>query len=391
MGDSGTVSRWTRRFTVGSAISMIMLQAVFLFDASYRVVTIVGLFGAVLPMVFGMAYLLVPSYVGRTLATNRLPGVHFTVAYVGTGLFASHELFELDGVILTVGIILWGIGVALFIGSLLWSIAPAVRTPQKPVGLSGTQSRRTRQLAKMAIPVAVVYLVIGTVALLSIGLDVPMPVNASLPIVVHFYATGFVALLIFALGIHLMAGFFEVSVPEPLAYLLLFSGGIAPGVLAIHFYHPPWFIVGAGLEFIAMLTYGSIVAVVVTRTDRRRVGIYGIGFGALAGVVSVGVAFGILVGFSKYSTFDIHVVGVLNGFLLLTIIGYAYQFFPVTNSQCWGATDRFAATTIFLLGTGTGVRLLSIGVETSWLRTMGVGLALFGIIGYAYLMIQRFR
>lgn len=71
---------------------MVGLQVVLLLDASFRVVAVVGLFGAVLPMVFGMAYLLFPSYVGRTLSTQRLPGVHFIATYAGVRLLLGHEL-----------------------------------------------------------------------------------------------------------------------------------------------------------------------------------------------------------------------------------------------------------------------------------------------------------
>lgn len=388
---SGGVSRWTHRFTVASASAMVGLQVAFLFDASYRFVAIIGLFGAVLPMVFGMAYLLIPSYVSQTLSTERLPGVHFVVSYVGTGLLAVHELFGLDSSVATSGIVLWSIGVMIFVGTLLWTVVPALRTSQKLVGLAGPQSRRTTRLATMAIPVGVGYLIAGTVVLLSIAFNFTMPPNATFSMVVHFYATGFVALLIFALGIQLMAGFFGVVPPAPLAYLLLFCGGIAPGVLATNFYHPPWFIAGAGLESIAMIGYGCLVAIVVYRTNRQRVGLYGITLGAVAGVVSVGVAFGIVTGFFEFLTIGVHVIGVLNGFLFLTIIGYAYQFFPVTSGQFRGATERSGKTTILLLGTGTVLQAVNVAVETYWLRIGGVTFALLGTCGYAYLMMQRLR
>lgn len=242
----------------------------------------------------------------------------------------------------------------------------------------------------MAIPVGVGYLIAGTVVLLSTEFDFPMPLSGTFSMVVHFYAAGFVALLIFALGIQLLTGFFRVVPPEPLTYLLLFCGGIAPGVLATTFYHPPWFIAGAGLEFIAMMAYGSLVAVVVARTERQRVGLYGIGLGALGGVVSVGVAFGTVTGLFEFRTIGVHVIGVLNGFLLLTIIGYAYQFFPVTNGQFRGATKRSGQTTVLLLGIGTVFQALGIVSGVSWLQPTGVTLALFGTTGYAYLMVQRF-
>lgn len=49
MAISGGISRWTQRFSIGSALSMVGLQFAFLFDVSFRVVAIVGLFGAIEP------------------------------------------------------------------------------------------------------------------------------------------------------------------------------------------------------------------------------------------------------------------------------------------------------------------------------------------------------
>ncbi|GAB7012323.1 hypothetical protein [Halolamina salina] len=370
---------------------MVGLQAAWLFDAGYRVVALLGLFGAVLPMVFGMAYLLIPSYVGRTLSTGRLPGVQFVASYVGTGLLVAHELFGLRRIVMTAGIVCWSIGVAVFVATLLRTVGPALGTSQDLVGLSGTQSRRSTRLATVAIPVGFGYLVAGTVVLLSIAFDLPIPLTPTFPTVVHFYATGFVALLIFALGVQLMAGFFRVAPPRPLTYLLLLSGGIAPGLLATTFYRPPWFVVGAGLELVAMVGYGVAVTIVVSRTDRRRVGLSGIWLGALAGVLAVGVAVARVTGFLDPLAIGVHVVGALNGFLLLTVLGYAYQFFPVTSGQFPGATERSGRTTILLLGTGTGLYALGTAVELPWLPIAGGVLSFLGAGGYAYLMVRRLR
>lgn len=58
MAVSGGVSRWTQYFSVASALSIVLLQILFLFEVSYRVIAIIGLFASVIPMVFGMGYLL---------------------------------------------------------------------------------------------------------------------------------------------------------------------------------------------------------------------------------------------------------------------------------------------------------------------------------------------
>ncbi|MFB6195204.1 MAG: hypothetical protein ABEI80_03470 [Haloplanus sp.] len=368
---------------------MVALQIAFLSDASYRVVAIVGLFGAVLPMVFGMAYLLLPSYVGRTLSTPRLPGVHFLVAYAGTGLLAGHELFELGRPVLLGGTLLWSVGVGLFVAALLLTVVPAIGATSDGVVPSRTRSGGSTRLAMAAIPLAVGYLLVGTIALLSTLLGAGTPLAAPFPTVVHLYATGFVALLIFALGIRLVTGFFHVTPPTLLSWLVLLSGGVAPGVLSVNFWRPPWFAVGAGGELVAMMGYAALVAIVTYRTDRRRVGLYGIGFGALGGVGAVSVAFAAISG--RIGALDIatHVTVALDGFLIPTIIGYAYQFFPVTNGRFRGATDRTALATIVLLGAGTVIGALGVAADSYWLRSGGFGLALIGAGGYAYLMSRK--
>ncbi|WP_164471712.1 hypothetical protein [Halosimplex salinum] len=390
MAASGGVGRWTRSFSVGSALSMVGLQLAYLFDASFRVVALVGLFGAVLPMVFGMAYLLLPSYVGRTLSTQRLPGVHFAATYAGTGLLVGDELLGLGPSVAVGGVFLWSAGVTIFVGTLLQTTLPAILANPATKRLPGVPPRRPSELATLAIPVALGYLVVGTVALLSTVDGVPDPLGSTGPMVVHFYATGFVALLIFALGIRLLTGFFRVTPPISLSWLVLSCGSVAPGVLALNFYRPPWFGIGAGLEFVAMAGYASLVAVVAYRTDRHRVGLYGIGLGAAAGVLSVGVALASVTGIGGNPDLAAHVIVALDGFLLLTIIGYAYQFFPVSNGQFPGATGRTAASTIALLGTGTAVHALGVVGDVSSFRFYGPVLALIGTVGYSYLLIRRF-
>lgn len=207
--------------------------------------------------------------------------------------------------------------------------------------------------------------------------------------VVHFYATGFVALLNFALGIRLLTGFFHVTPPKSLSWLVLFCGSIAPGILAFNFYQPPWFTIGASLEFIAITGYATLVAIVAHQTDRHRVGLYGIGLGALGGFISVGFALVNVLRVTDAPIITAHVVVVLDGFLLLTIIGYAYQFFPATSSQFWGATERTGLTTILVLEAGTAIKAFSVFGGVYWLHLSGLVLALIGTTGYSYLMIRR--
>lgn len=116
---------------------------------------------------------------------------------------------------------------------------------------------------------------------------IPQPEAVTIPAVLHLHAAGFVALLVFVLGIRLLTGFFHVDPPRSLSWLVLGCGSIAPGLLTVTVGRPPWFLVGAALEVVAVVDYAGIVAMVALRAERRRVGLYGIALGALAGALGV--------------------------------------------------------------------------------------------------------
>lgn len=381
------VSRWTRRFAIASAISMVGLQIAVLLAIPLHAIAIVGLFGAVLPMTFGMAYLLLPSYVGRTLASDRLPGVHLVFTYLGAGLLLAGEMTEFGDWVIAIGAVLWSVGVAIFVGTVCWTVIPVVSmglsTVQRSSGLPGGPA----QFA--AIAIAIGYLIVGTIALLCVHTGLPNPINATFPAVVHFYGVGFAALLIFALGARLMPGFFDVDLPSVSTWGVLVPGSVAPAVLAVQFWNPPWFAVGAGLATVAMVGHAGTVIFVASRTDRSRIGLYGIVLGALGGVVGVGIATAGVVGIGSVQFVRLHVPIVLNGFLLVTIVGYAYQFFPVTTGRFRGASERVALSTLLLLALGTALQASGILMGLELFRIGGIMVALAGTTGYAYLIGRR--
>jgi hypothetical protein len=368
---------------------MVVLQVMFLLEASVRVLAVIGLFGAILPMVFGMGYLLLPSYFGQTLSTPRLPGIHLVITYVAVWFLYRGVRFGIGSTYLLVGVILWGIGVAIFLGVLLWTVLPTIAVNPQLLWYSGNRPQRSTRLTIFVLPIALGYLAIGTIGLLSTVLQVPDLFEMSVPTVVHLYGAGFVALLIFALGIRLVTGFFHVTPPASLSWLVLLCGAVAPGVLATNFWHPPWFVVGASLELLAMAGYAALIALVGYRTDRRRIGLYGIGIGALGGPAAVGVAIAGVAGFFEFPFVALHVPIILNGFLIPTIVGYSYQFYPVTNGQFRGATPRTALTVILSIGVGTGIQSFGILSAVQPIQTFGVILTLTGTAGYAYLLSRR--
>lgn len=389
MAASAGVSRWTRAFAIESALWMVLIQIGFLLDVSLRSLAVLGVFGAVLTMVFGMAYLLLPAYVGRTLQGQWLAGVHFLFATVAVVLLSGASLGVFGPPAERLGVFLWCGGVAVFVGALARTVLPAVAEDPIVVIRSEDRPQRSTRFATAALPVAIGYLIVAAATHLALISGIRLPLVVSVPAVVHAYVTGFVTLLVFALGIRLLTGFFHVAPPRSLSWLVLGCGAVGPAVLIGAFWRPPWFLLGAALEATAMAGYVALVGIVLVRTDRRHVGQYGIAFGALAGLA--GVATGIA-GVVRLDSAAIaaHVPLVLNGFLLTTIVGYAYQFFPVTTGRYPGASERTALATILLLATGTAGIATGSSLGTDWLRFIGSGLALVGTVGYTYLLVRRF-
>jgi len=234
-------------------------------------------------MVFGMAYLLLPSYVGETLVDQRLAGIHFVLAYVGVILLVADQLGTEEIPLKLLGVTLWAIGTLVFVGSLLATVGPtAVGTVAETLRGSGRSQRSTR-LATTMIPVAVGYLLIGN--------DRPPHNCRSVTDRCDNGSTGR-PLLPYRIrnAVNLCSryaaadGFLPRFVlPRPVVWAMLITGAIAPAFLGTFLWIDPWFQVGGVFATLSMLGYAGIVLLVVLKTDRRRVGVSGIALGAIAG------------------------------------------------------------------------------------------------------------
>lgn len=379
---------WTQRFTVASVGSFVGSLLAFLGGAD-EVAVLIGVFGFVCPMVFGMAYLLLPSYVGETLVDQRLAGIHFGLAYVGVALLVANQ-FVTEGILLRfLGVTLWTTGVLVFVGALLATVGPtAVGTVAGALGGSGRSQRSTR-LATTMIPVAVGYLLVGTVALLMTV--APLRIGTiTVAQVVHYYLTGFATLLIYALGTRLLTAFFHVPLPRPVVWIVLMAGALAPAFLGTFLWVDPWFQVGSVFATLSMIGYVSLVLLVTLKTNRRRVGVSGIALGAIAGGIAVVSAFLVTFGFGHSTSIAVHRTLVLAGFFPLTIVGYAYLFFPITGGQFTGANARSARATIGLLGAGVAVQSAGVALQYEPVRVIGILGSVAGAIGCGYLLGRRF-
>ena len=156
---------WTRYFISASALGMVLLSIGHLRGMSTTVHALVGLLLVVLPMIFGMGYLLLPSFAGTTLATPRLPDVHLLLAYLGGGLVVGETALAGGGMVRSVGAALWISGVVLFLGSLLYTMLPAAREDPLVLVRGTSTPKRSTMAATTALPVGLAYLLVGSLAL----------------------------------------------------------------------------------------------------------------------------------------------------------------------------------------------------------------------------------
>ncbi|MFB6165046.1 MAG: hypothetical protein ABEJ31_07795 [Haloarculaceae archaeon] len=381
--------RWTQAFVLASAVGLIAALLATGVGVDRTTVALLGVVGFVCPMVFGMGYLLLPPYAGRTLADDRLAGLHLLLATTGASALFAGRLQAAPPSLFAAGAVLWSAGVATFVGALTLTVAPVVRE-RGPAVLRGSEyPQRSTRVATAAIPVAIAYLVVATLGLAATPRVLGVA-GVTLPQVLHLYATGFATLLVFALGARLLIGFFHVDLPRTGTGIVLLLGAVAPAVLSGSLWRAPRFQVGAVIEGTAMVGYAGMVAFVALRTDRWRPGLWGVLLGALAGAAAVVAGGALAVGAGPAWLVGAHVTLVLGGFFPLTIAGYAYQFFPVTAGQFPGASDRVALATIALLAAGVGLQVGGRPGAVESVRLAGTAVSLAGALGYAWLLAGRF-
>ena len=80
----------------------------------------------------------------------------------------------------------------------------------------------------------------------------------------------------------------------------------------------------------------------------------------------------------------------LLGFLVLTIIGVAYQFYPPTVGTFRGASDRTALASIVAVLGGLGIETAGVLLVVPPLPTLGRTVSLCGVVLYAGLIVGLF-
>lgn len=349
-------SAWSRRFLVAGVAFLVAWGVAALADAPSRTLVVLALHGFVSHTVFGKAYALVPPYFDREFQHPVAQGVHLPASVGGAALLAGAPLrpsLPLEAV----GAAAWAVGVALFVGTLAWTVRDNLTGAETGTGEANAERRPLDRTANAFVPVALAYLLAGSYETLAHATALPpllgpLPARAS-----HLLAAGFAGVTLFAVGFRLLPRFLVATVPRSLAAVVLAAGAAGPALLAWSLYGDAAFHAAAMLQAVAVVGYAAAVGLLLVRTDRRRVGLYGVGLGAVAGVAAVGLGLTLAMDVAAVGTRAAHRRLNLLGFLGLTIAGVTYQFYPPAVGKHPLAGDRTAVAALGLLAGGLALQV----------------------------------
>jgi hypothetical protein len=224
----------------------------------------------------------------------------------------------------------------------------------------------------------------------AIRTELPALLSGYGPEASHLLAAGGATVLLFAVGFRLLLRFSVTHPPRTLVAVVLPAGALGPALIAAGLLGGPTLHAGATLEVVAVLGFAAAVAAMLYRTDRDRVGFHGVALGATAGVAGVGLG-----AWFAFEAWDPDLVVAhyrLNvlGFLGLTIVGVAYQFYPPNVGGSPWSNDRTALVSMAAIAAGLGVEVVGWVLAVPPAVTTGRALALLGSVLYAALLAAVF-
>ncbi len=310
---------------------------------------------------------------------------------LGTVGLAVAPFGDIPSVVGVVGAVSWALGALVFVGTVGWTVRDNLTGRETGTGEVNTDRRWVDRAANVFVPVVLAYLVAGAYETVAVSAALPTLTGRGMAGASHLLAAGVGALLVFAVGFRLLPRFLVSSPPMVLVIAVLTTGAVGPVLVAGNLWGGTWFQVGAVAESIAVGGFAIAYVSLFLRSERRRVGLYGPLVGVILG--SVGVALGAHVAFVGASPgWSIaHYRLNLLGFLGLTIVGVAYQFYPPAVGTFRGATDRTALASMGGLAAGVGLEAYGSLVGVDVATVTGRFLALIGASLYAYLLLSLFR
>ncbi|WP_336357725.1 hypothetical protein [Haloarcula sp. CGMCC 1.6347] len=376
------VSRW---FVTASALFFVGFHAAMAVAAPRRVVVTLGLYGFVLHVLFGKAYALVPSYFDRDLAWDRGPAVQFPLSVLGTTGLALAPLGP--PWLQPVGTMLWAGGVAVFLSTLGWTIRGNVTGAATGTGGPNAHRKPVDRTANVAVPIALGYLALaaGGTLTTAAGFGSTLPQQLS-----HLLAAGTAALFVFGVGFRLFPRFLVAEAPRPVVTVVIVAGAVGPALLGFGLFDRRLLLIGGVVEATAVVGFALSYIVLFLRSERRRVGFYAVLVAVVAGVVGIGFGLTLAVTGRSPALVSAHYRAMLAGFLGLTVVGAAFQFYPPAVGVWPGANDRTALLSIGLLGGGLGIQLIGLVGQFGRMTSVGTATGVLGALLYTYLLLAAF-
>lgn len=390
MTDAERTSRWSRRFVLTGAVFLVVWHVVLLLENAPAAVLVFGLLGFVFHTIFGKAYSLIPTYFDRDLATTRFLPVHYGLVVAGTVLLGGDVLAD-QKVLSHVGIILWTAGVAVFLGTIAWTIHDNLTGRETATGTEKQARRFVDRVANGFMPIALLYLAVGTVALFGQVTETWTLFDGMRAQVTHLLAAGTGALLVFSIGFRLLPRFLAAKPPRILVVVVLGTGAIAPLMLTLGLTDRTLLQTGAILQTVAIAGFAIAFWWLYYQSDRRRVGFYGVLACTVAGLL--GVSLGAHFAFDGIDSTMLVAHQRLNvlGFLGLAIVGVSYQFYPPNVGTMPGVGDRLALGIIGVLFGGLLLEVAGLLMDHSGVVTASRVLVLVGALAHVYLLLSLFH
>jgi hypothetical protein len=397
--DAERASRWSRRFVLAGAALLVLWQAAELAGLGRRAAVTLGVLGFVCHTVFGKAYALVPSYFDRDLATPRAMPVHLTCSLAGTLLLAGASTPSLRAGLApetlraaaAAGALLWAAGVVAFLGTMGWTLRGNLTGAETATGGANEDRRPVDRAANAFVPIALAYLAVGSYALVAGRTALPVLLDGYPPRAIHLLAAGFAGLLLFAVGFRLLPRFLVARPPRALVATVLPAGAVGPALLAVGLPAGPMLHAGAAVESVAVVGFAAAFGLLFARSDRRRVGFYGVLAAAVAGTLAALAGLSLAVGPYLPGLVTAHRRLMILGFLGLAIVGATYQFYPPAVGTFPGAGNRTALGAIALLAGGLLVETAGLLGGVATVVTVGRVAAALGAAVHLGLLVGLFR
>ncbi len=386
------LDRSAKWYVLASIAFLLVWQLGALAGVPRRMEVVFGLYGFVLHMVFGKGYSLIPSYFARELRHWQAPVGQFPLTTLGTAAMGVAPILDTEVPLALLGGAAWTAGVVVFVLEVGWTVRDNLTGAETGTSDANIERATVDRVANAFMPVALAYLLLGSYETLAVESGLPGLV-AYPPAVTHVLAAGTGGLLVFAVGFRLLPRFMVAHPPQWLVWIVLPFGAVAPLALAVTLGGSDWVPVAAAIEAIAIAGFAVAIWALFRRSDRRRVGFYGVVTGAGFGVFAAGLGAGMVLDSVGFEWALVHLRVNLLGFLGLTIIGVAYQFYPPSIGTAPFVGDRAALGSIVGIALGLVAQVLGVwsGLPPIELAGMASCVLATGIYGYVIGAVFRAR